>query len=152
MFVGPGLALLLSLSAQADGVSVASHRSPDEAGPCKISVDYVRFYKEDVERALAGLADHEALCTFLKGRGLKVVLKATSGVLEGRAYAWAVISLADVKSDVEVGGYETVTLLGSPADSVEERRLFAMVVAESLASLAENPAKFISAKPGGDLG
>lgn len=147
MSFGVGLALIATLASTNLMAIVPEDMQRHEGGKCQMPVDYARYYVEEVEDALAALNEYARLCTFLRQRGLKIVLKGHSGVLEGRAYATIVVYLADEKSDAEVGAYEVITRLGTPADSVEARRLYAAVVAKSLEEVAEDPTKFIRPKP-----
>lgn len=101
MSFGVSLALIATLASTNLMAIVTEDMQRHEGGKCQMPVDYAR------------------LCTFLRQRGLKIVLKGHSGVLEGRAYATIVVYLADEKSDAEVGAYEVITRLGTPADSVE---------------------------------
>ena len=111
---------------------------------CQIIVDYNAEYEEAVASALSNLERYEELCGFLEARNLHVVLRGTSGVLEERSYAWVLVTLANSETGMDAGGHQTVTLLGSPADSVEERRVLFAVMERALEIVADGPARFVS--------
>ncbi len=122
--------------------------SPEEppASKCAFNdiVDYDAVYKEAVESAVSNLEQYEELCSFLEARDLYVDLRGTSGILEDRAYAWALVTLAHRDTNAAAGGHQTVTLLGRPADSVEERRVLFAVMEKALRTVAADPACFVS--------
>ena len=122
----------------------AADALPDPQSACQIIVEYDPAHKEAVESALSNLDQYEELCAFLEAQNLYVDLRGTSGILEDRAYAWALVTLANRETNAFVGGHQTVTLLGSPADSVEERRVLFAVMERALEIVADGPARFIS--------
>ena len=109
-----------------------------------VAPDYDAEYEEAVASALSNLERYEELCGFLEARDLHVVLKGTSGILEERFYAWVLVTLANSETGMDAGGHQTVTLLGSPADSVEERRVLFAVMERALEIVADAPAHFVS--------
>lgn len=117
---------------------------PASRSSCQIIVDYDAEYEEAVASALSNLERYEELCGFLEARNLHVVLKGTSGILEERSYAWVLVTLANSETGMDAGGHQTVTLLGSPADSVEERRVLFAVMERALEIVADAPAHFVS--------
>lgn len=117
---------------------------PASRSSCQIIVDYDAEYEEAVASALSNLERYEELCAFLEARNLHVVLKGTSGILEERSYAWVLVTLANSETGMDAGGHQTVTLLGSPADSVEERRVLFAVMERALEIVADGPARFVS--------
>lgn len=126
----------------------ASPSAPDasRASECAFNnlVEYDAVYEEAVESAISNLEQYNELCAFLEARDLYVDLRGTSGILEERAYAWALVTLAHRETNAAAGGHQTVTLLGTPADSVEERRALFAVMKEALRIVAENPARLVS--------
>ena len=107
-------------------------------------MDYDAEYEEAVASALSNLERYEELCGFLETQNLHVVLKGSSGILENRAYAWVLVTLANSETGADVGGHQTVTLLASPADSVEERRVLFAVMKRALEIVADGPTRFVS--------
>ncbi len=124
----------------------ATDALPESQNSCRIIVDYDVEYEEAVASALSNLERYEDLCAFLEARNLHVVLKGTSGILEERSYAWVLVTLASSETGVDAGGHQTVTLLGSPADSVEERRVLFAVMERALEIVANSPSRFVSSE------
>lgn len=111
---------------------------------CSFAYEAAHDVTDVIKREGFAFAGYDALCRRLEKEGVAVSIASSSGVLQGRAYGWVVVSLVRVKTKVYGAFTSRSTALSTVPDTPEERKMIMKAVNLSLEEIARDPSPFLT--------
>jgi hypothetical protein len=124
-----------------DGSATAQQKTAPRK--CSFSYEAPHDLTDLIEREGFAFTGYDALCRRLENEGVAVSIESSSGVLQGRAYGWAVVSIARKKTKVYGSRTSRATSLSNAADTPEANKMALKSVNIALDEIARDPGSFI---------